>query len=145
MYRDVIYAGYSDALERVTNFKKLESERISIFKYFKKNYLPYFPKNRDARILDLGCGLGSYVLAAKKCGYKNVTGVDGSKSCADFCNENGVECVCEDVLKYLYEHIDEYDVIMFNDVIEHFTKDEVIEVCKAIKLALYPGGGGGAN
>lgn len=140
MYRNVIYESYSETLERDMSFKKLKTERNSIYKYFKKNYLPYFPKSQAAKILDLGCGLGSYVIAAKKCGYQDVIGIDGSQSCADFCNANGVNCICEDALTWLNKHTNEYDVIMFNDVIEHFTKDEAISVTKALNSALVEGG-----
>ena len=140
MYREVIYSSYSDTLERDRNFKKLDSERESIYKYFKRNYLRYFPENKNAHVLDLGCGLGSYVLAARKCGYMNVIGVDGSKSCSDYCNSKGVECICEDALTYLKENENSFDVIMFNDVIEHFTKEEVIDVAIALRNALKMGG-----
>ena len=136
MYRQVIYENYSDTLKRDMNFKKLDKERETIYKYFKRNYLKYFPQNREAKILDLGCGLGSYIFAAKKCGYINVIGVDGSLSCVDFCKKNGIECECADVLEFLKNNESQFDVVLFNDVIEHFTKDEVIEVAKALRATL---------
>lgn len=140
MYREVIYSTYSETLEKNMNFKELETEQNSIYKYFKKNYLPFFPSSKNIRILDLGCGLGSYIVAAKKCGYSNVVGVDGSTSCADFCNSHGIDCSCEEALDYLKKHENEFDVIMFNDVIEHFTKDEAIDITLALKKALKDNG-----
>lgn len=39
-------------------------------------------------------------------------------------------------MEYLDGHKNEFDVIIFNDVIEHFTKDEVIKVYESMKNSL---------
>src|SRR5687767_5949781 len=38
----------------------------------------HFPRQRDAAILDLGCGHGAILWAANRAGYTNLTGVDAS-------------------------------------------------------------------
>ena len=38
----------------------------------------HFPRERDAAILDLGCGGGALLYFAQRAGYRNARGVDGS-------------------------------------------------------------------
>lgn len=135
-YRAYIYGNYADNLHQNLITGNLCKERKMIYEYFKKNYLPYFPNDKKCKILDLGCGLGNYLYAVKKCGYKNVVGVDSSKSVVEFCKERGMQCVQADARKYLEKYEDTYDVILFNDVIEHFTKDELFEVLHLLYKSL---------
>jgi 2-polyprenyl-3-methyl-5-hydroxy-6-metoxy-1,4-benzoquinol methylase len=39
-------------------------------------YDPYLPKNKDARILDFGCGIGHFLYFLNKMGYSNFVGID---------------------------------------------------------------------
>ena len=39
----------------------------------------HFPREKEARIIDLGCGDGKLLFLAKACGYKNLTGFDVSE------------------------------------------------------------------
>lgn len=135
-YRDYIYGSYSDALIANQITGDLKKERKLIVKYFKKNYLPYMPTNKNCRVLDLGCGLGNYIYAAKAFGYKNVVGVDASESVVDFCRNEGVECVLSEAKAYLEDKENLFDVIIFNDVIEHFKKDELLEVLYLLRKSL---------
>lgn len=88
-YREQIYKNYLKHLKNVMVSKNLDKEISLVYKYFKKNYLPYFPSDKQCRILDIGCGLGNYILAAKACGYNNVEGVDCSETVVRFCREGG--------------------------------------------------------
>ena len=47
--------------------------------YFKKNYLPFMPADKDAAIIDVGCGIGDFLNFVQKQGYKNTNGIDLSK------------------------------------------------------------------
>lgn len=139
-YRDYIYGQYAETLQEVLVTGDLNKERDMIGKYFKKNYLPFFPADKNCKILDLGCGLGNYLCAAKNCGYQNVIGVDGSDSVAEFCKKEGLDCICADANEFLREHENSFDVILFNDVIEHLSKEEVFEVLFLFYKALKHGG-----
>lgn len=114
------------------------------YRYFKKNYLKYLPQDKDARILELGSGMGHFYNFLLRCGYKNYEGVDLS-------DEN---------IRYLKKHVnrnanvhkidmiefmknsdsDMFDVVVFNDVIEHLTKDEIFAVMDGVKKVLKKGG-----
>lgn len=139
-YRDYIYNNYSDVLKKRKVLNNSEKEEAAINKYFKRNYLPHFPKNRDCKILDLGCGLGYYMKACKKFGYENVMGVDMSQSNVEYCRQCGMMCELGDALSYLRSSGGGYDIIIFNDVIEHLTKEELFPVLLEIKSALKSGG-----
>lgn len=111
-----------------------------ISKYVKRNYLRYFPTKRDAKILDLGCGMGHYMAALKEMGYSNVEGVDISETNVRFCIDDGLSVVCQDIREWLGNHKNLYDIIIFNDVIEHFKKEEIMPLLGMIKESLRDGG-----
>lgn len=139
-YREYIYGNYADSLANNLLTGDPVRERRLICAYFRRNYLPYFPVDKNCRVLDLGCGMGNYVYAARKCGYRDVTGVDASESVVSYCRKNGLRCVQADAQGFLKTHRGQYDVILFNDVIEHFKKEEMFEVLSLLRQALKEGG-----
>lgn len=100
-YREYIYGNYTDSLRNNLLTGDLTKERKMIAAYFKKNYLPFFPSDKNCKILDLGCGLGNYVYAARKYGYRNVTGVDASASVVETCKKSGLKCIQADAKEFL--------------------------------------------
>src|SRR5579864_8679357 len=44
--------------------------------YYRANYLPHIPRNRDARVLVVSCGPGYLVNLLRQVGYTNVLGID---------------------------------------------------------------------
>lgn len=53
-------------------------------KYFKKNYLRFMPKDKDCKILELGCGMGQFYFFCKTNGYENYVGIDASSENISF-------------------------------------------------------------
>lgn len=135
-YREYVYGNYSESLTNNLLTGNLAKERNMIYAYFRKNYLPFFPADKNCKVLDLGCGFGNYVYAAKRCGYRNVTGIDASESVVAVCRNIGLKCLCADAVDFLKKHAGQYDVILFNDVIEHFKKEELFEILSFIRQAL---------
>jgi 2-polyprenyl-3-methyl-5-hydroxy-6-metoxy-1,4-benzoquinol methylase len=107
-------------------------------------YGPYLPKNRDARILDFGCGMGHFLYFLKKMGYSNFIGIDISSQQVDFVKKyitsNVILADGIDFLKESLRKRDWFDVIILNDVIEHIPKVKTLELLKLIFNALKPGG-----
>ncbi|HET6721785.1 MAG TPA: class I SAM-dependent methyltransferase, partial [Chitinophagaceae bacterium] len=101
-----------------------------------KNYQKFLPSNRDARILDAGCGLGHFLFFAEQSGYKNVTGIDVSIELIALCKGRGYNAVVTDISSFLAAHKNAFDVIIFNDVIEHLTKDEIINLLDLMNASL---------
>ena len=100
----------------------------------------FFPIQRDAQIVDLGCGLGALVYFAREAGYKNIRGVDVSPDQVAEAKRLGIPDVTEgDLLTFLAALPDcSQDLVIAFDVIEHFTKDELLvfvdEVHRVLKL-----------
>jgi cyclopropane fatty-acyl-phospholipid synthase-like methyltransferase len=139
-YRDYIYGNYTAHLEQNGMYQDFEEEKRTWFRYFMKNYDPHLPKDKNSRILDVGCGRGQFLISCTTGGYTEVEGVDLSESNVDFCLANGLNAKRVDGLLYLKENPNTFDVIVCNDVIEHLTKDEAFEFLIAIKNALKDNG-----
>lgn len=139
-YRDKIYASYKDDLDERLVTGSYAKERKLISKYIRRNYLKHLPTDKDAKILDLGCGQGHYVYCLQRMGYKNVIGVDYSYTNVKFGKSQGIKIVQGDVLEHLKLNENEYDAILFNDVIEHFDKDEIVDIVEALYRSLRTGG-----
>jgi len=103
---------------------KEEFERVS--KYFKKNYLKHLPTDYNAKILDLGCGMGHFLYFLEKNGYTNCVGVDISNENIEFCKKQGFNVLLSNAFEYLQDPNQLYDAIIMNDILEHFDKQEVI-------------------
>jgi SAM-dependent methyltransferase len=99
-------------------------------------------QNKEAPILDLGCGYGRLLLTLKRLGYTNLRGVDLSDEQVRLAGELGLSCVVRgDVLPYV-QAIPEggVDVVFAIDVLEHIPKESLIELVCAVYRALKPGG-----
>ena len=102
-----------------------------------------FPKNKEAKVLDIGCGYGIFLKACQDSGYEKLFGVDIIKECAEFIKEKfGIKTISQqDIVDYLKSRNDEeFDVISAIDVIEHFKKEEVLDLLKLIRSKLKKGG-----
>lgn len=105
---------------------------------FRKNYKKHLPDDKHARILDIGCGAGQFLLFLREEGYTNFIGVDIGKGQIDFCKRYITQNVLEisDVSLYLKENREQFDLITMFNVIEHFPKNEIIEILKLASNAL---------
>lgn len=135
-YREYIYGNYRATLENNRIYKDVDKERAMIKKYICKNYINHFPKDKSIKILDLGCGMGHYLYALRELGYENCMGVDLSEENVEFCQKSGIKCEKAEALEFLNKNHNSFDIIIFNDVIEHLTKDEMFEILVAMKKSL---------
>ncbi len=102
----------------------------------------HFPADRMASILDLGCGHGALVYFLRQSGYTNVVGVDISPEQTAEAARLGIEGVCEGDLLETLRDLPDYsqDVVIAFDVIEHFTKDELLPFVDEVLRVLKHGG-----
>lgn len=105
--------------------------------YFRR----FLPAGTSARILDLGCGDGVFVAFLRHSGYQHVEGVDISAEQVALSRKLGVPGItCGDFFEYLKDREGAYDLVFARDVIEHLTKDEVLDAFDAVHRALREGG-----
>jgi methionine biosynthesis protein MetW len=89
---------------------------------------------RKNRILDIGCGDGSFIIKFRK--LCETFGVDISKSAVKMAKEAGISAYEVDVSSQRLPFIDEYfDIIYMGDVIEHLTDPDhaINEVARVLK------------
>lgn len=100
---------------------------------YRHNYSKFLPESSEARILDIGCGLGQFLDFLGRVGYTNFLGVDISGEAIDFCKEKGIGKVkLIDDLKEFLAVSGMYDLIVLNDVIEHFSQAKVLSILQKI-------------
>jgi len=100
------------------------------------------PKNKNCRILDLGCGDGNFIYFLNTLKYKNVIGVDNDENQIKLAKNNLLKTnniQLSDVKKYLNKK-NNFDLIVLKDVIEHFSKKEIITLINRIYLRLNKNG-----
>jgi 2-polyprenyl-3-methyl-5-hydroxy-6-metoxy-1,4-benzoquinol methylase len=109
--------------------------------YLARLIAAYFPADKSARILDAGCGSGLLLHVLRTAGYTNATGVETSSEQLEMAHALGIENVQRgDLVEVLGRSESAYDVIVAFDVLEHFTKDEVLDLIVSMYRALRPGG-----
>jgi SAM-dependent methyltransferase len=120
--------------------KDVEGGFKSFTAYYKANYLPHLPSNRDARILVVSCGPGYLLNALAEAGYRNVVGIDSDPTKVAFGQRRGLACETAEAFPYLERHRGEYDVIIPEQELNHLTIEETIDFLRLCHAALKPGG-----
>lgn len=102
----------------------------------------YLPTDKQASILDLGCGMGYFLYFLKMKGYINSEGIEIGREQVDFVRQNVTEQVTlvEDTSRFLKECPAKYDLITMFNVIEHLPKSRILETVKTVYAALKTGG-----
>lgn len=108
---------------------------------FRRRYLPLLPIDRQATILDIGCGCGEFVHFLQREGFENARGVDLDSRQILQGQSLGVrrlEAGCaEDVLR---RSVESYDAVVAIDVLEHIPKANIIQILGLVWQALRVGG-----
>ncbi|MGD0216768.1 MAG: class I SAM-dependent methyltransferase [Desulfobaccales bacterium] len=104
-----------------------------------KNWLP---PDRNAPILDMGCGSGKFLFMLEQMGYTDLTGVDLSPEQIDRARQwcPGSRIIQSDVRAFLQDNAERFQLITGFDVLEHFGKEELLGLLSLIKGALTAGG-----
>lgn len=138
-YRKIIYARYTQDHNpdfMVFDKTRYENSAATLLSRIR----PWLPESKDAACLDVACGTGILLYIFQSTGYRHITGVDISPQ-----QINAARQVCEDVhlmdaLEYLKAHPGEFDFITAFNILEHYEKDELLNIVEALYQALRPGG-----
>jgi len=136
---EALYEQYrSIAFERaaggVPSAKDLELE-------FGPNLGRFIPEDRNAAILDVGCGMGHFLAYLEARGYTRCSGTDASLEQVEFCRTHLKSQVHHsgDIIEFLKRNSG-WDCVILKDVIEHLPRHLVIPILSSICDALNPGG-----
>jgi SAM-dependent methyltransferase len=109
--------------------------------YYRANYLPRIPRDRQAKILVISCGPGYLVDLLVECGYRNVLGIDSDAAKVEHALRRRLPCEVGEVFPFLSQHqTGEYDCIIPEQELNHLTMDETIAFLGLCRQALRPGG-----
>jgi 2-polyprenyl-3-methyl-5-hydroxy-6-metoxy-1,4-benzoquinol methylase len=101
----------------------------------------FLPKGKDTKILDAGCGNGGFVYFLRSIGYKNSQGIDISKEQVEDAKRLGIQNIeMYDLSEFLKIKQNFYDTIFARDIVEHFEKEEIMDVLSLIFNSLKLGG-----
>ena len=140
-YREKIYKNYSSkrtgvlAPESVSGFKSREPYLLKIIK-------EHFPANKNAEILELGCGYGAFQFYIQQAGYTTSTGIDGSEEQVKEAHRLGMHNIrFANLVDYIKDMQDSsVDLLIVFDVIEHFNKTELSDLADVFYRVLKKGG-----
>ncbi len=113
-------------------------------KEYKELYIDkYFPKDKTAKILDIGCSYGLFLAACQKLGYFNYEGVDFDGEAVNYATEDlGLKNVFkDDIFSFLNSRPNgNYDIITAFNIIEHIKKEQVVDLLSLISDKIKTGG-----
>lgn len=110
--------------------------------YISRLIARYFPKDKEAVILDVGCGYGGILHQLQAEGYRRLSGFDISPQQVAAAHSLGLTQVrCADLEESLKSIRDaSVDVVIVFDVLEHQTKDEALRWLDEFQRILKPRG-----
>lgn len=124
---------------RRTFFRRTEGmSKALLSNMYMLSYGEFLPKDRSVKILDAGCGGGEFISFLRELGYKHIIGVDIDEDSVQYAKQNlGLEDIfCADIVTYLEDTSERFDLVVLNDVLEHFPKWEGIDLLKRIYAIL---------
>jgi len=134
-FRAALYRGY------VSTFKgEPDLGGEGAFVWWDHKYLPLLDElDRATPMLEIGCGSGGLLAYLGRRGFSHARGVDISTEQVDLAHRRGVRADCVDAFDHLPDHPAEYGAIVAVDVLEHFTKHEVVRLADLLYAAARPG------
>lgn len=107
------------------------------FSIWTRRFGKFLPENKEIEILDIGCGRGEFVSFLQNYGYRKAEGVDISPQQIEKARTLGIRNVHkDDIGGFLKRRRDCYDIIFARDIIEHFKKEEVLQILDVIFYSL---------
>jgi 2-polyprenyl-3-methyl-5-hydroxy-6-metoxy-1,4-benzoquinol methylase len=133
-FREVIYSSYGrDWQDAGEYFDPAAAARWGrAYGWYLRGWLP---ARRDAAIADLACGQGRLLYWLKSRGYTNLYGVDIAPDQVALARQVATVDQ-EDLLSWLAERPERFDLLIGLDIIEHFARDEALRFLELAYAAL---------
>lgn len=141
-YRDLLYKRYHS--QHTSRHTGLDARSLQLTEalHFQREWGDLLVElNREARLLDIGCGNGSLIMALHQLGFDHVQGIDISEEQIQIARQSGLmEVEVADATEYLKGKSGLFDAVFCMDLVEHLTKSELVELLLQIRKALKPNG-----
>lgn len=98
--------------------------------FYRVNYLPHVPDNKQAHILVISCGPGYFVNLLHEQGYTNVLGIDSFADKIQHAQAKGLNCQTAAAFPFLENSDTPFDMIICEQELNHLTKDEMVMFLK---------------
>lgn len=107
---------------------------------WKRHFGDLIPPNRDAAILDVGCGEGGFLWWLGQLGYTQCRGIEISGEQVAVAQSLGIRAEQADLWDVVGAQAGAFDLIVFRNVLEHFSRPQVLDILERTRTALSPGG-----
>jgi O-antigen chain-terminating methyltransferase len=118
----------------------IEKGYRSFAQFYRKNYMGYVPRYKNASILVVSCGPGYFLDLLKQEGYTDVLGIDSDPEKAKYTREKGLNCEIDGAFSFLERNENSFDAIIAEQEINHLTKEEILKFLKLCWNNLREGG-----
>jgi 2-polyprenyl-3-methyl-5-hydroxy-6-metoxy-1,4-benzoquinol methylase len=108
--------------------------------YYKHNYLPHIPKDKDLQILVVSCGPGYLVDLLTSNGYSRVLGIDSDPEKVSYAKRRKLNCQVHQAFPFLQLNVNAFDIIIPEQELNHLTTPEMIAFLKLCWRSLRPNG-----
>lgn len=128
-YKDKFYTNYvsTHVLPRKGEATLDEFKWRSIV--YQNQFGKFLPEDKSSKIIDIGCGSGSVTWWLQQIGFTNTWGIDVSAEQVEIGKRLGVRNINQaDIKQFLQDKKDFYDVIFARDILEHFSKEDIVEI-----------------
>ena len=110
------------------------------YQFYKRNYLPHLPQERDIETLVVSCGPGYFLNLMSQKNYNNVLGIDSDPEKLAYARGRDLNCIEARAFEFLEETDKEFDLIICEQELNHLTKKEMLAFLNLCQRRLRTGG-----
>ncbi|MCP4006525.1 MAG: class I SAM-dependent methyltransferase [bacterium] len=118
----------------------IEKGYTTLFEFYRRNYLPYVPVDRDSDVLVVSCGPGYFVDMLLRHDYTSVQGIDSDPEKIEHARKRDLACQVDTAFEFLQQNVEAFDCIVCEQELNHLTKDEQLVFVDLCRQSLRPGG-----
>ena len=139
LYQSYVSSGQGASAEGASSADTFFRPRAPYLRYVINVFIR---RDRQLKIVDLGCGSGACLYFLKRAGYENVIGVDVSAEQIAQAHRLGIPEAREgQIYSFLSNTPSEsVDVTLLFDLLEHLTRDELFNLLDGVYRVLRAGG-----